>query len=125
MSWPLPSSSPPPLPAPSRSSSLLRRGVSFQAASNSMLLQREASAQAGHPGQPGQSQGSQQHQQQQQQQGKWPAGGNGNTTVSSKQLSLELDHVEREIGKRTREMAMVRHKTIPGSFLRSQFSVST
>ncbi|CAL8370125.1 unnamed protein product [Boreogadus saida] len=75
----------------------------MEAASNSMLLQREASAQAGHPGQPGQSQGSQQ---QQQQQGKWPAGGNGNTTVSSKQLSLELDHVEREIGKRTREMAM-------------------
>ncbi|KAG7266352.1 hypothetical protein CRUP_017711, partial [Coryphaenoides rupestris] len=70
---------------------------SMEAASNSLLLQREASAQAGHPGQPGQNQASQQ-------QAKWPAGGNGNTAVSSKQLSLELDQVEREIGKRTREM---------------------
>ena len=36
--------------------------------------------------------------------GKWSAGG----AVSSEQLSMELDHVEREIGKRTREIAMVR-----------------
>lgn len=43
-----------------------------------------------------------------QQQTKWPAGGASATTVSSEQLSLELHQVEREIGKRTREMAMVR-----------------
>ncbi|KAJ3595434.1 hypothetical protein NHX12_004738 [Muraenolepis orangiensis] len=70
---------------------------SMEAASNSLMLQREA--QTGHPGQQGQNQAAQQ-------QGKWPAGGNGNTAVSSKQLSLELDQVEREIGKRTREIAM-------------------
>uniref|UniRef100_A0A665TP13 RING-type E3 ubiquitin transferase n=1 Tax=Echeneis naucrates TaxID=173247 RepID=A0A665TP13_ECHNA len=35
---------------------------------------------------------------------KWPAGGASATAVSSEQLSLELHHVEREIGKRTREM---------------------
>lgn len=34
--------------------------------------------------------------------GEWSAG-----SVSSEQLSLELHHVEREIGKRTREIAMV------------------
>ncbi|KAG5285975.1 hypothetical protein AALO_G00009610 [Alosa alosa] len=56
-----------------------------QAASNSLLLQREASALAAQPAG-----------------GKWPAGG----AVSSEQLSLELCHVEREIGKRTREIAM-------------------
>ncbi|KAL2097973.1 hypothetical protein ACEWY4_007180 [Coilia grayii] len=56
-----------------------------QAASNSLLLQREASALAAQPSG-----------------AKWPAG----DAVSSEQLSLELHHVEREIGKRTREMAM-------------------
>lgn len=44
----------------------------------------------------------------QQQQTKWPTGGAAASTVSSEQLSLELHQVEREIGKRTREMAMVR-----------------
>lgn len=39
---------------------------------------------------------------------KWPAGGASTTSVSSEQLSLELHQVEREIGKRTREMALVR-----------------
>lgn len=58
-----------------------------QAASNSMLLQREACALASQP-----TAGV-----------KWSSGG----TVSSEQLSLELHHVEREIGKRTREIAMV------------------
>lgn len=58
-----------------------------QAASNSMLLQREACALASQP-----TAG-----------GKWSSGG----TVSSEQLSLELHHVEREIGKRTREIAIV------------------
>lgn len=57
-----------------------------QAASNSMLLQREASALNAQPPAP-----------------KWPVAG----TVSSEQLSLELHHVEREIGKRTREIALV------------------
>uniref|UniRef100_A0A8C6PAZ5 RING-type E3 ubiquitin transferase n=1 Tax=Nothobranchius furzeri TaxID=105023 RepID=A0A8C6PAZ5_NOTFU len=42
----------------------------------------------------------------QQQQPKWPAGGASASAVSSEQLSLELHQVEREIGKRTREMAM-------------------
>uniref|UniRef100_A0A4W6E3D0 RING-type E3 ubiquitin transferase n=1 Tax=Lates calcarifer TaxID=8187 RepID=A0A4W6E3D0_LATCA len=51
----------------------------MEAASNSLLLQREASALAGQP---------------------------VATAVSSEQLSLELHQVEREIGKRTREMAM-------------------
>uniref|UniRef100_A0A673B5M2 RING-type E3 ubiquitin transferase n=1 Tax=Sphaeramia orbicularis TaxID=375764 RepID=A0A673B5M2_9TELE len=41
-----------------------------------------------------------------QQQPKWPAGGASATAVSSEQLSLELHQVEREIGKRTREMAL-------------------
>lgn len=84
----------------------------LQAASNSLLLQREASALAGQPVQPSQGQAAaaqqqQQSQQQQQQQPKWPAGGVSSTAVSSEQLSLELHQVEREIGKRTREMALV------------------
>lgn len=57
----------------------------MEAASNSMLLQREASALAAQP--PA---------------AKWASG----AAVSSEQLSLELHHVEREIGKRTREIAM-------------------
>ncbi|XP_072297541.1 roquin-1 [Eucyclogobius newberryi] len=65
-------------------------------ASNSLMLQREASA---HAGQASQSQTVQQ-------QPKWPPGGANATTVSSEQLSLELHQVEREIGKRTREMAI-------------------
>ncbi|XP_018609108.2 roquin-1 isoform X2 [Scleropages formosus] len=56
----------------------------MEAASNSMLLQKEASTLGPQPGS-----------------AKWPAG-----TVSSEQLSLELHHVEREIGKRTREIAL-------------------
>lgn len=83
---------------------------SMEAASNSLLLQREASALAGQPVQPSQGQAAaaqqQQSQQQQQQQPKWPAGGASSTAVSSEQLSLELHQVEREIGKRTREMAL-------------------
>lgn len=39
--------------------------------------------------------------------------------VSSEQLSLELHHVEREIGMRTREMAMVNMITVRYRFLRS------
>lgn len=35
--------------------------------------------------------------------GEWSSG-----SVSSQQLSLELHHVEREIGKRTRQIALVR-----------------
>ncbi|XP_056119916.1 roquin-1 isoform X1 [Rhinichthys klamathensis goyatoka] len=58
----------------------------MEAASNSMLLQREACALASQP-----AAGV-----------KWSSGG----TVSSEQLSLELHHVEREIGKRTREIAI-------------------
>lgn len=42
-----------------------------------------------------------------QQQPKWPAGGASTSLVSSEQLSQELHQVEREIGKRTREMALV------------------
>uniref|UniRef100_A0A4W5PG39 RING-type E3 ubiquitin transferase n=1 Tax=Hucho hucho TaxID=62062 RepID=A0A4W5PG39_9TELE len=48
-----------------------------------------------------------------QQGGKWPgpAGGSGSAApVSSEQLSMELHQVEREIGKRTREMDMVRER---------------
>ncbi|XP_067310362.1 roquin-1 isoform X2 [Pseudorasbora parva] len=60
------------------------RGI--EAASNSMLLQREACALAAQP-----AAGV-----------KWSSGG----TVSSEQLSMELHHVEREIGKRTREIEM-------------------
>ncbi|KAM9789178.1 roquin-1 [Neosynchiropus ocellatus] len=78
---------------------------SMEAASNSLLLQREASAMAAQTVQSSQSQAaaaaSQQHQQP-----KWPAGGASAPSVSSEQLSLELHQVEREIGKRTREMAM-------------------
>ncbi|KAL1279898.1 hypothetical protein QQF64_014498 [Cirrhinus molitorella] len=58
----------------------------LEAASNSMLLQREACALASQP-----AAGV-----------KWSSGG----AVSSEQLSLELDHVELEIKKRTREIAM-------------------
>ncbi|KAF3699322.1 Roquin-1 [Channa argus] len=73
---------------------------SMEAASNALLLQREASALAGQAVQPSQGQAAAQ------QQAKWPVGGASATTVSSEQLSLELHQVEREIGKRTREMAM-------------------
>ncbi|XP_017327868.1 roquin-1 isoform X1 [Ictalurus punctatus] len=69
-----------------RSMELSSSQICAQAASNSVLLQREASALNTQP--PG---------------AKWPVGGG---TVSSEQLSLELHHVEREIGKRTREIAM-------------------
>ncbi|XP_061878827.1 roquin-1 isoform X1 [Entelurus aequoreus] len=77
---------------------------SMEAASNSLLLQREASALAGQPvpSNQGQAVTSQSHQQPP----KWPAGGTSAATVSSEQLSLELHQVEREIGKRTREIAM-------------------
>lgn len=64
--------------------------------------QREVSALAAQPSQPCENQG---------QQGKWPgpAGVSSNAAlVSSEQLSMELHQVEREIGKRTREMDMVR-----------------
>uniref|UniRef100_A0A8C2ZVJ7 RING-type E3 ubiquitin transferase n=1 Tax=Cyclopterus lumpus TaxID=8103 RepID=A0A8C2ZVJ7_CYCLU len=76
---------------------------SMEAANNSLLLQREANALAGQPVQPGQGQATAA-----QQQPKWPAVGASTTAVSSEQLSLELHQVEREIGKRTREMALVR-----------------
>lgn len=76
---------------------------SMEAASNSLLLQREASALAGQPVQAGQSQAAAA---QQQQQPKWPAGGASTNAISSEQLSLELHQVEREIGKRTREIAL-------------------
>ncbi|XP_060900597.1 roquin-1 isoform X4 [Labrus mixtus] len=74
---------------------------SIEAANNPLLLQRDASGLAGQPVQPGQSQGVAA-----QQQPKWPAGGASSTSVSSEQLSMELHQVEREIGKRTREMAL-------------------
>ncbi|KAG7456766.1 hypothetical protein MATL_G00239440 [Megalops atlanticus] len=57
---------------------------SMEAASNTLLLHRNAGGLAAPPGPT-----------------KWPPGG-----VSSEQLSLELHHLEREIGKRTREIAM-------------------
>ncbi|XP_034559408.1 roquin-1b isoform X2 [Notolabrus celidotus] len=76
---------------------------SIEAANNPLLLQREASALAGQPVQPSQGQAVAASQQQQP---KWPAGGASTTSVSSEQLSMELHHVEREIGKRTREMAL-------------------
>ncbi|KAK6302509.1 hypothetical protein J4Q44_G00268640 [Coregonus suidteri] len=63
-------------------------------------MEREVSALVAQPSQPGQNQG---------QQGKWPgpAGGSSSAAlVSSEQLSMELHQVEREIGKRTRQMAM-------------------
>lgn len=69
-------------------------------------MQREASALAGQPVHPCQNQAVQQ------QQPKWPAGGVSSTVVSSEQLSLELHQVEREIGKRTREMALVRELSL-------------
>ncbi|KAM3866472.1 roquin-1 [Diretmus argenteus] len=75
---------------------------SMEAASNSLLLQREASALAGQAVQSNQGQAAAAAQQQP----KWPAGGANTSAVSSEQLSLELHQVEREIGKRTREMAM-------------------
>lgn len=75
----------------------------IEAASNSLLLQREASALVSQSVQPSQSQAAVVPQQPQP---KWPAGG---TAVSNEQLSLELHQVEREIGKRTREMALVGH----------------
>uniref|UniRef100_A0AAQ5XJG6 RING-type E3 ubiquitin transferase n=1 Tax=Amphiprion ocellaris TaxID=80972 RepID=A0AAQ5XJG6_AMPOC len=88
---------------------------SMEAASNSLLLQREASALAGQPVQSSQVQAAVAPQQQQP---KWPAGGASATAVSSEQLSLELHQVEREIGKRTREMAMVgRFLLLGGSML--------
>lgn len=68
----------------------------IEAAGNSLMLQREASARAGQASQS----------QTVQQQPKWPPGGANASTVSSEQLSLELHQVEREIGKRTREMAL-------------------
>ncbi|XP_068196956.1 roquin-1 isoform X1 [Antennarius striatus] len=74
---------------------------SIEATSNSLLLQREASALAAQPVQPSQGQVVAA-----QQQLKWPAGGASTAAVSSEQLSLELHQVEREIGKRTREMAL-------------------
>ncbi|XP_034468938.1 roquin-1b isoform X1 [Hippoglossus hippoglossus] len=76
---------------------------SMEAANNSLLLQREASALAGQSVQPCQSQSAAAAQQQQ---AKWPAGGAAGSAISSEQLSMELHQVEREIGKRTREMAM-------------------
>uniref|UniRef100_A0A3B5ACI6 RING-type E3 ubiquitin transferase n=1 Tax=Stegastes partitus TaxID=144197 RepID=A0A3B5ACI6_9TELE len=82
---------------------------SMEAASNSLLLQREASALAGQPVQPSQGQAAVAPQQQQP---KWPAGGASATAVSSEQLSLELHQVEREIGKRTQQI--LRHKSAVG-----------
>lgn len=61
-----------------------------------MLLQREACALAAQPSPAV----------------KWSTG----AAVSSEQLSLELHHVEREIGKRTREIAMVSQAGILGAF---------
>uniref|UniRef100_A0A8C7UVX4 RING-type E3 ubiquitin transferase n=1 Tax=Oncorhynchus mykiss TaxID=8022 RepID=A0A8C7UVX4_ONCMY len=66
--------------------------------------QREVSALAAQPSQPCQNQG---------QQGKWPGpvGVSSNAAlVSSEQLSMELHQVEREIGKRTRRIDMVRER---------------
>uniref|UniRef100_A0A8D0C3Z2 RING-type E3 ubiquitin transferase n=1 Tax=Salvator merianae TaxID=96440 RepID=A0A8D0C3Z2_SALMN len=57
----------------------------LEAASNRLLLQREATPLAGQPQPPPP---------------KWPG------MISSEQLSLELHQVEREIGKRTRELSM-------------------
>ncbi|XP_049604225.1 roquin-1 [Syngnathus scovelli] len=75
---------------------------SIESASN--LLQRETSALAGPPVSSNQVQAAAV---QSQQSLKWPTGGvSAAAAVSSEQLSLELHQVEREIGKRTREMAM-------------------
>uniref|UniRef100_A0A669BU18 RING-type E3 ubiquitin transferase n=1 Tax=Oreochromis niloticus TaxID=8128 RepID=A0A669BU18_ORENI len=82
---------------------------SMEAASNSLLLQREASALATHPGQGQAAVASQQ------QQPKWPSGGASATAVSSEQLSLELHQVEKEIGKRTREMVSNGSSSLPES----------
>lgn len=71
------------------------------------MMQREASALAGQPVQTCQNQAVAA-----QQQPKWPAGGVSSAVVSSEQLSLELHQVEREIGKRTREMALVRERSL-------------
>lgn len=68
------------------------------------MLQREAGSLAGQPVPASQSQAVAAAQQQP----KWPAGGASTSLVSSEQLSRELHQVEREIGKRTREMALVR-----------------
>uniref|UniRef100_A0A6Q2Y2I0 RING-type E3 ubiquitin transferase n=1 Tax=Esox lucius TaxID=8010 RepID=A0A6Q2Y2I0_ESOLU len=71
---------------------------SIETASNPLLLQREAGALAAQPSQSQQQQG-----------GKWPGSAVGSTSpasVTSEQLSMELHQVEREIGMRTREMAM-------------------
>ncbi|XP_061652440.1 roquin-1 isoform X1 [Phyllopteryx taeniolatus] len=76
---------------------------SMESASNPLLLQREASALAGPPVTSSQGQALAA---QSQQPPKWPTGGASAAAVSSEQLSLELHQVEREIGKRTREMAM-------------------
>uniref|UniRef100_A0A8D0HGW7 RING-type E3 ubiquitin transferase n=1 Tax=Sphenodon punctatus TaxID=8508 RepID=A0A8D0HGW7_SPHPU len=57
----------------------------MEAVSNRLLLQREATTLAGQPQPPPP---------------KWPG------MITSEQLSLELDQVEREIGKRTRELSM-------------------
>ncbi|KAM4727589.1 roquin-1 isoform 2-T2 [Anableps anableps] len=75
----------------------------IEAASNSLLLQREASALVSQSVQPSQGQAAVVPQQPQP---KWPAGGASVSAVSNEQLSLELHQVEREIGKRTREMAL-------------------
>ncbi|XP_047224802.1 roquin-1 isoform X2 [Girardinichthys multiradiatus] len=75
----------------------------IEAASNSLLLQRETSALVGQPLQPIQGQTAHSTQQPQP---KWPAGGASVSAISNEQLSLELHQVEREIGKRTREMAL-------------------
>ncbi|XP_075877422.1 roquin-1 isoform X1 [Nelusetta ayraudi] len=75
---------------------------SMEAASNSLMLQREAGSLAGQPVPASQSQAAAAAQQQP----KWPAGGASASLVSSEQLSRELHQVEREIGKRTREMAL-------------------
>uniref|UniRef100_A0A8C7UZZ7 RING-type E3 ubiquitin transferase n=1 Tax=Oncorhynchus mykiss TaxID=8022 RepID=A0A8C7UZZ7_ONCMY len=67
-------------------------------------MEREVSALAAQPSQPCQNQG---------QQGKWPGpvGVSSNAAlVSSEQLSMELHQVEREIGKRTRRIDMVRER---------------
>ncbi|XP_044882987.1 roquin-1 isoform X7 [Mauremys mutica] len=57
----------------------------LEAVNNRLLLQREATTLAGQPQPPPH---------------KWPA------MISSEQLSMELHQVEREIGKRTRELSM-------------------
>ncbi|XP_077411924.1 roquin-1 [Vanacampus margaritifer] len=77
---------------------------SMESASNPLLLPRDASALAGPPVTSSQVQAAAAAQSQQPP--KWPTGGAGAAAVSSEQLSLELHQVEREIGKRTREMAM-------------------